>query len=63
MAIKREGAALRLGDQAGDSNAPCVSRCAFCEPHGAGRAVVIERLTQQMRVVKTDAESVDVIWR
>lgn len=62
MAIKREGAALRLGDQAGDSNAPCVRRCALRELHGAGRAVVIERLIQLMRVVKTDAEIVTVIW-
>ena len=57
MAIKREGAALRLGA----CNDLCVGRCAWWELNGAGRAVVIERLTQLSREVNTDAEIVEAI--
>ena len=60
MAINREGAALRLDDQAGDC---CVRRCAFCELHGVGRAVMIERLAQLRREVSTDAETMDAIGK
>ena len=63
MAIKREGAALRPDDQAGDCNSLCVRRCAFCELHGPGRAVVIERLTQVRCDWSTDVEIMDVIGK
>lgn len=46
MAITREVVLLRVGNQAGDCNARCVNLYAFGELHGAGRAVVRERLTQ-----------------
>ena len=58
MAVKREEAPLRLNDQAGDCNGPCVERCALL---GAGSAVVIERLTELRRELINDAEIVEVI--
>jgi len=61
MAIKREGAALRLGDQTGDCDDLCADRCGSWALNGAGRAVVIERLAQLRREVSSDAETVDVI--
>ncbi len=61
MAIKREGAALRLGDQTGDCDDLCADRCGWWALNGAGRAVVIERLAQLRREVSNEAETVDVI--
>ena len=61
MATTREEATLRLCDQAGGCNNPYVERCALWEVNGAGKAVVIERLTQLRRELTTEAEIVDVI--
>ena len=68
MAIKRKGAALRLGDQVSDWSSLCVGRCAAWEHHGAGTAVVIERCTRCDRTqlkgkLSTDAEIADVIQK
>ena len=61
MAIKREGAAVRLGDQTGDCDDLCADCCGLWALNGAGRAVVIERLAQLRREVSSEAETVDVI--
>ena len=61
MAINREEAAPRLGNQTGDCNDPCADRCASRMLHGAGRAVVVDRLAQLRREVSSDAEIVDAI--
>ncbi len=61
MAIKREGAALRLGDQTGECDDLCADRCGLWALNGAGRAVLIERLAQLRLEVSSEAEAVDVI--
>ena len=61
MAIKREEAAPRLDNQTGDRNDPCADRCASWKLHGAGRAVVVDRLAQLRREASSDAEIVDAI--